>query len=159
MSDRNLREPGRAHVQQVQALNAKTRNLSQRAYSGAMRSVRTPVVDTGSTSPTALISTEVSAGRWAVDTLTYASATLVAGHVFSTDLALISNETGADLSSLLGPGLSIGISVPVTGFVSLPIPMMGDFSVDEAVTVTLRAWGSTTLATSWIYPGLRLLPF
>lgn len=159
MSDRNLREPGRAHIQQVQALNAKARNLSQRAYSGAMRFVRTDVVPLGVSVPTALISTEISSGRWAVDSVVYASATLVAPHTFSTDLVLTSNQTGADLTGLLGPGLSVGVSVPGTGFVSLPIPMMGEFSVDEAVTVTMRAWGSTTLSTAWIYPGLRLMPF
>jgi hypothetical protein len=158
MSDRVLKEPQRSGEQLQQSLQTQVRQLSRRAYSGAMRSVRSVGQTHASTSPTAILSTAVSSGRWAVNALVFPAATLVGTHVFHAHLILTGDETGADLTGNLEADPAIAF-FPVTGAIRFPLPIMGEFSVDEAVTVTLRTYGTTALSTLWAFPRIRLEPF
>jgi hypothetical protein len=157
MADRNLPEPDRAGTQLIERMLSDIAALKRRAWSGGLRMKELSTASTASTARSGLLSITAPSGRWAFLAHARAEATLVGAHAFNLDVTLDALDDGAPVDGLSSdPAVA---QIPGTGVVKLPLIMFGQFNTDQSVTLTLEAWGSTALATTWQDIRLLLSPW
>ena len=160
MPDRNLRERDRALTQRLERLQQQVRDLTLRAWAGALRTTKaasaTPTTYSGYVQALSLV---VPSGRWEVHAdVTFTVAAATGEEDFYLAIDLLDPTTGAVTGNAPISPRRIAPAATPGAFLSLPVTLIDDFSAEGDVTVSLKTRNAGETVYSLGTPRLLVLP-